>query len=403
MRLFRMFIYCILISIVAEAGKQQSSISYLNTLRRSAGLTALHSNMVLQKAAKSHAHYLLKQQQYGHYEKRGYKGYTGRTPSDRVLYAGYPSRAVMENVSVNAKDFFRSIDTLFAAIYHRFVFLGFDRDEIGMGYAFFKRKRKIVSAYVYLLGSRKIAGLCTSFFPLENGTFYMNKLCKDPAKMVPQDLYEAEQDAVRRKNASIVVYPYPAAKEIPPAFFTEHPHPLPGSKVSGYPVSVQFNPAFYHIVKLKKFRLYDTEMKRIKRVKILDSKHDVNHRLSPLQFALMPLDRLAYGKTYNVEFEAFADGKHIKKRWQFTTKHFKEQLYTITKKKSILEVKKGEKIILFFKPGSNKDVLKCVNYTDKLQITCYDQNTLQVSIPENCNVSEYMLKAGGRNVMLKIK
>ncbi len=402
--MFRSIVLFLCTFFLLGAGEKQSSaISYLNTIRQEAGLIKLRSDKALEKAAVSHAKYLLIQQQYGHYEKKGRKSYTGKTPSDRVLSAGYPSRAVMENVSVNAKNYHRSIDTLFAAIYHRFVFLNFSRNEIGMGSAFGKKKkRKIVSSFVYLMGSSEISGLCKEYFEPQNGVFYMNDLCKDPAQLVPQYLYEEKREAVRRKNAPVVLHPAPGAKGIRPVFYTEHPHPLPGSKVSGYPVSVQFNPAFYATVKLKKFRLYDAKGREVKKIRILTHSNDVNHRFTPLQFALMPLKRLDFAQTYRVVFEAVADGKRIEKSWKFTTKGFKEKLYTITKKKTTLKVKKGEKIVLFFKPRSNKDVLNCVNYTDKLHIGCYDQNTLRVRVPANRYSSEYTLHAGNRSVVLKM-
>jgi len=401
---FRSIVLFLLTLFLLEAGeRQKSAIDYLNTVRLEAGLIKLRYDKALKKAAVFHAKYLLIQQQYGHYEKKGRRGYTGKTPSDRVLYTGYPSRAVMENVSVNAKNYHQSIDTLFSAIYHRFVFLNFSRNEIGTGSAFGKKKkRKIVSSFVYLMGSSEISELCKEYFELQNGVSYMNDLCKDPIQLVPQYLYEEKREAVRRENTPIVLHPSPNAINVLPVFYTEHPHPLPGSKVSGYPVSVQFNPAFYSKVKMKKFRLYDARGREIKKVKILTHSNDVNHRFTPLQFALMPLRRLDYAQTYRVEFEAVADGKRIKKKWKFTTKRFKEKLYIITKKKTVLNVKKGEKIILFFKPRSNKDVLNCINYTDNLDITCYDQNTLQVTASSNRYFPEYTLHAGKRSVILKM-
>ena len=307
----------------------------------------------------------------------------------------------MENVSVNAKSISQSIDTLFAAIYHRFVFLNFDRNEIGIGSAFGKEKRKIVSTFVYLLASSEIAKLCKKRIPLQNGVTYMNGLCRDPAHMVAQYLYEEKREYIRRKNASFVVFPYPNAKGVTPVFYTEHPQPLPGSKVSGYPISVQFNPAFYRKVELKKFRLFTVNGREIKKRKILTDRTDINHRFTPFQFAFMPLKRLEYGQTYRVEFEVLADGKRIRKNWRFTTKKFKEKLYKITKRKTRLQVKRGEKIVLFFEPRSNKDTLECVNYTDKLHITCYDQNTLLVKVPANPYFSEYTVNIGKRSVILK--
>jgi hypothetical protein len=399
--LLRLALVLLLIFTTLYAKENQNALDYLNTIRQNAGLIKFKPNKKLGKAARSHAHYLVRQQKNGHYEKRGWGGYTGKTPSDRILKAGYASKVVMENVSVNAKTSLKSIDTLFAAIYHRFVFLNFDKDEIGIGNAFSKKKKRVISSFVYNIGSSAISKLCKRYYPKENGLFYMQNLCKNSANEIPQTLFWEKQNEIREKNSKIVLFPYPDAINVPPVFFTEHPHPLPGSKVSGYPVSVQFNPAFYKKVKLKKFRLFDIKGKEVKKCKILTQSNDKNHRFTSLQFALMPLRRLDYGTTYRVEFEAIANGKRVKKSWRFTTQKPKGNLYKITKKQTEIKVKRGEKIILYFEPSSNKDILDCIHYTDKLDITCLDQNTLEIMISKRSS-KDYTLKAGRKRVILSI-
>ena len=382
-RIVCIFLFLSFFTALLSANEKEDALSYINSLRQKSGLIKFKANKRLDKAASSHASYLLRQQKHGHYEKKGWRGYTGKTPSDRVLKAGYASKSVMENVTENAKNYRHSIDILFAAIYHRFVFLNFENDEIGMGSASTKKKRKVTSAFVYNVASTEINRLCKSFHLMENNTYYLQNMCKNSEKLLPKQLYEQKQNKVRRKNNALILYPYAGAKDVLPVFYTENPHPLPGSKVSGYPVSVQFNSAFYKKVTLKKFRLYGANGKRIKKVKILTSKSDKNRRFTKLQFALMPLKRLEYATTYKVVFEAIADGKRVKKSWKFTTKKAKGSLYKITKKRTTLKVKKGEKITLYFEPKSNKDVLNCISYTDKLNITCVDHNTLLVDVPRN--------------------
>ncbi len=381
-----------------EAKQKQSAFKYLNSIRQDAGLIKFKSNKKLDKAAASHAKYLFRQQKNGHYEKKGWKGYTGKTPSDRVIRAGYDSKAVMENVTVNTKTYHNSIDVLFAAIYHRFVFLNFDKNEIGIGSASTKKKRRVTSSFVYNIGSSEVTELCKGYYLKQNGFFYMQNLCKESSITVPEYLFQEKQNEIRLKNSQMVFYPYPDAQNIPPVFYTESPHPLPGSKVSGYPVSVQFNPASFINVKLKKFRLFDAEGKEIKKTKILTYRNDKHHRFTKLQFALMPLKRLEYGMTYRVEFEAVADGKRVKKRWKFTTKKPKGTLYKITKKKTTLKVKRGEKIVLYFEPVSNKDILGRIRVTGKLVTTYLDQNTLLVTLPNKRSSRGYTLKAGKKSV-----
>ncbi len=384
-----------------EAKETQNALAYLNEIRQKSGLVSFKPNKQLSKAANAHAKYLVRQQKNGHYEQKSRSGYTGRVPSDRVLRAGYASKVVMENLSVNAKTSHNSIDTLFAAIYHRFVFLNFDKDEIGIGSAFTKKNRKISSSFVYDIGSIATDKLCKRYYPKQNGFFYMQNLCKNSANTIPQYLFLEKQNETRRKNSKIVFFPYPNAEDIPPVFYTEHPHPLPGSKVSGYPISVQFNPAFYKKIKLKKFRLFDASGKEIKKRKILTYLNDKNHRFTKFEFAFMPLKRLEYGVRYRVEFEATADGKKVKKSWRFTTKKPKNRLYKITKKRTTIKVKKGEKIVLYFEPKSKKDVLRRISYTGKLHADYLDQNTLLLTVPNRHSARGYSLKAGGREVVLK--
>lgn len=401
--MLRLIIAFLLTFIILEAKQGSYALEYLNSIRQDAGLIQFKPNKKLDKASASHANYLVRQQKIGHYEKKGWGGYTGKTPSDRVLHAGYASKAVMENVTVNTKTSHKSIDTLFAAIYHRFVFLNFDKDEIGIGNASTKKKQSITSSFVYNIGSTAITKLCkTSSFFMQDGVYYMQNICKDSSIIVPEYLFQEKQNKIRVRNSQMVLYPYPNAKNIPPVFYTEHPHPLPGSKVSGYPVSVQFNPASYTNVKLKKFRLFDAEGKEIKKYKVLTHKNDKNRRFTKLQFAFMPLKRLEYGTMYRAEFEAVADGKRVKKSWRFTTKKPKGTLYKITKKKTTIKVNRGEKIVLYFEPRSKKDVLGRIKYTGKLHTTYLDKNTLLVTLPNRRSSRGYSLKAGNREVILEV-
>jgi uncharacterized protein YkwD len=186
----RLLTFLTLVSFWLEADTDAKGLAYLNTIREDTGLIRLKHNTALEKAASSHAKYLILNQVYGHYEKSVSIAYTGRTPAQRVLKAGYPSTFVMENLSINPLDQKKSIDTLLSAIYHRFVFLNFDKDEIGIGSYKAKKKRRKNSAYVYNLGSKGISKLCKQTFIMESGKYYMKKVCKDSDKMIPQSLFK---------------------------------------------------------------------------------------------------------------------------------------------------------------------------------------------------------------------
>lgn len=401
--MLRIFLLSVLLLLCLEASVSKKGLDYLNTIRSDAGLIKLKAHKALNSSASSHAKYLIQNQRNGHYEKRGKYAYTGKTPSKRVIKAGYASAYVMENISINTSGYIKSIDTLFAAIYHRFVFLSLDKDEIGLGSYKTKKKRKVKQAYVYNLGSSQISKLCKGSFLMENGAYYMKNICKDSAKMIPKSLMRAKKELVQGKNRAIILYPYDKQSNIWPAFYNESPDPLPGYKVSGFPISVQFNPANTHRVKMKSFRLYDAKGKEIKKTKILQEKNDKNHLFSKFEFALMPLKRLEFNTTYRAVFEAVVDGRRVNKKWSFSTRKFKEKLYMITEKKTTLTVKPGETIVLYSVPDSRKDILRSYTSRGGAKVSYLDQNTLKVTLPKRKSSGRVSLKLGKKKVFFIIK
>ena len=401
--MLRIFLFITLLLVCLEASASKNGLDYLNTIRTNAGLIKLKAHKALDSAASSHAKYLIQNQRNGHYEKRGKYAYTGNTPSKRVLKAGYPSTYVMENISINSLGYTKSIDTLFAAIYHRFVFLSLDKDEIGFASYKTKKKRKVKKAYVYNLGSSEISKLCKGSFLMENGAYYMKNMCKNSAKMIPQSLMREKKEVIQRKNRAMVLYPYDKQSNIWPAFYNESPDPLPGYKVSGFPVSVQFNPANTHSVKLRSFRLYDAKGKEIKKTKILQEKNDKNHLFSKFEFALMPLKRLEFNTTYSVIFAAEVDGRKVKKKWSFSTTKFANKLYRITKKKTTLTVKPGATIVLYSVPDSRKDILRSYTSRGGVKVSYLDQNTLRVTLPKRRSSGRISLTLGKKKVFFTTK
>jgi len=387
--------------VLLYAKGDSNTLSYVNDIRQHSGLIPFSHNKKLSNAAKSHAKYLVRQHKSGHYEKKGYKGFTGKTPAHRVIHAGYPSKMVMENISTNTKNYKASVNILMSAIYHRFVFLTFDKDEIGIGKAINTRSKAPRSVNVYNLGNSALRKACQKSFTLTRGMSYTTNVCKNSKKKIPESYFKKRLSDTKRKSAKIVLYPYPNQTAINPAFYNESPDPLPGYKVSGYPVSVEFNPHYYQKVTLQSFRLFDHKGKEIKKRKILSAKTDRNHKFSALQFAFMPLKRLEYATKYRVEFKAIADRRKIYKKWSFTTKRPKGTLHKITKKKTVIKLKNGQKIILYFEPRSRKDVLKGVSHKGKFIVSYLDANTLEVTIPNKHSRGIYSLKSGGRTVIFK--
>jgi hypothetical protein len=386
-----------------EANSKNKGLDYLNNIREHTGLIKLKMNNTLEKAATSHAKYLIQNQKNGHYQQKGKHVFTGTTPSKRVLRAGYPSTYVMENLSINTNGYESSIDNLFSAIYHRFVFLNLDIDEIGFGSALSKKKSKINRTYVYNLGSSSIAELCKRSFTMAHGVYYMKNICKENNKMVPKSLFEDKKDEVREKNRDVILYPYTGQSNIWPAFSNESPDPLPGYKVSGFPISVQFNPAYYKNVKLTSFRLFHSNGKEIKETKILQKKNDLNHLFSKFDFALMPLKRLEFNTRYTALFEAVADGQKVKKQWTFQTVKPKETLYEITGNKTTLNVESGSTAVLYMVPNSKKDIIYGYRSRGEIKVSFLDQNTLKVTFPKRKSSGRVSLDVGKKKVFFDVQ
>lgn len=383
-----------MLSVLLEANGAQEGLAYLNNIRQSAGLIKLKSNIFLKNAATSHANYLIQNQSNGHYEKKGKYTYTGSTPSERVKRAGYPSAYVMENISTNTEGHVKSINNLFAAIYHRLVFLNFDKDEIGLGFASTQKNKSIKHAYVYNLGSSSVSKLCYQSFAMQNGAYYMKDICKQKEKMIPQAEYAEGKALVQRRNADIILYPYDKQTNIWPAFYNEYPDPLPGYKVSGFPISVQLNPAYYKNVQLESFRLYDQNTKENIQSKILQQSNDHNHILNKHEFVLMPLNRLEFDREYTAFFEAKVDGKNIKKQWSFRTKKFKETVYRIDQKETALTLKAGSSIVLYIVPATQADILSSYTARGNINVSFLDQNTLKVTLEKKRALGESTLYFG---------
>jgi len=377
-------------------------LSYLNKIRTNVGLINLKPNYSLKKASHSHAKYLLRHQVTGHSEQRGRALYTGDKAYKRALVAGYPSAFVMENLTINTSNARESIDNLLSAIYHRFVFLTPLLDEIGISMASSPKGRRFNRVFVYDLGSSALSQICQKSYPKKNGQYYIRDICKDSSNMIPQSLYDKSKNDIALQNHDIILFPYPNQKEVSPVFYNESPDPLPSYKVSGYPISVELNPAYYADIKLKSFRLYRGN-KEIKDTKILDYRSDINKIFTKSQFALMPLKRLEYGTLYSVRFEAIADKKVIKKSWQFRTIKPKGKLYRITPKRTHLKVKANSEAVFYFVPRDKNDIITRYGSTRELKVSYIDQNTFRVKFSKKKSTTKAILDLGHRKVTFDIE
>ena len=307
-------VWIFLLLTVLAIAYDKGGVSAVNRERRSVGMIALKNNYELSRAAYHHAKYLGRLRRKGHGEVPGSVYYTGRTPGERMVRAGYPTRAGVENISYGDRNYAQSVRVLMSTLYHRLAFLDFRVDEMGSS-EYGNRKGRI---YVYDLAASPLAALCRKVEQGSRGGQYVYRVCADAKKRISRRDFARALASVERRNPRVVLYPPDGASGVPRRFIRETPDPIPGVYGAGYPVTVQLNPAFYRRAKLKRFRLYDARGKRLK-AKVISGGKDPHHKLLPTDFALIPLGRLAPRSEYRVEFEASTDRGTVKRSWRFRT------------------------------------------------------------------------------------
>ncbi len=370
--------------------EEQAALNYLNKLRKGAGLVPFTSQNQLKTAAHNHGDYLIKNNAIGHFQDANKTLFTGTYASDRIVYAGYKTPLVIENVSSNNQNYKESVDGLFSAIYHRLAFLDFQSDEIGIGIRQ-NINEKTKTAFVYDMSAKALNKL------------YKERNFKNPKEgYIPNALLVQALNSHKDDNAKVVTYPFKNQKDVPAAFFDELPDPLPNHRVSGFPISVSFNQACFKSVKLLKFELFNNEGKRIDDTLIYDQKSDPNQRFNKFDFVLFPLKRLDWNSKYQVKFVAMVDGKEVEKDWSFTTRTFKEPIHKVTAKQNRFTIRKNESNIFYFPPSSKTDVLQTLMFPANIDITFIDKNTIKLTALKELD-KPIILNIGRHKLELNIK
>lgn len=491
----------------------------VNDLRTAAGLPPLTPSAALSEAAARHTGYLDRHHDpsaarpagdSAHRQQPGLEGFTGASPADRAMAAGYPHREVLENVSIGYADLDAALEGLMSALYHRLTFLDLKADE--MGWAVGERSQ------VFLLGRSELREWCLS--PPEDALYrspldclgramtrdsyealcdalpdealfrashpvacpkgtrldagFMDAVCErppplarfrgigryyqpcgddtridadwfdnlcrvppaeaaydgsgryvalcDPPQHVAAEWFEAfcvglpasalyaDSGRFRRPCAdphdlrieflddaerltlaqrpAFVLWPPPGARDVPPAFFVEEPDPLPDRDFSGQPISVQVNPTHADRVVLERFRLFrvrnDTRH-LVDAVRVLDADSDPNGLLTTHEFALFPLQRLAWNARYEVIAELLLDGRPQRLAWQFSTKGDGLRVLTAVRDRQRFYVPSGEPLWLYLPPtdGRPHTVLHSkVSYRkgNNVTLTVIDPNTAEITV-----------------------
>jgi len=220
--------------LIDEKFETSKALQYLNDIRDEAGMLRLDQNQQLQISAKNHANYLIAHDIIGHEETPYKEGFTGKNSSDRAMKVGYKTSLVSENISSMQRNYKESIDELFSAIYHRFGFLDFRIDEIGIAVTQKSSDRSKI-AFVYNMGIGPLQRLCSQK-SFEGRGKYVYNICADKNFKIKESHFNKAIDSNKIHNKKIIVYPYDEQSDVPPVFFDEIPDPLPRHDVSGFPI-----------------------------------------------------------------------------------------------------------------------------------------------------------------------
>ena len=274
--------------------------AHFNKIRKSVGMIELRTNPVLQDAAQSHSDYIglhnstMKGMDF-HHEKVTNEGFKGVEAEDRVIKAGYFSTLIGEGISnyCNAQE---SITSLMSAIYHRFVILDFDKNEVGIGFTQYPHILK--RNFVHNTGNSKLNVLCQN----DNYWFgsYFKEVCADEKLKIKIDQYNEAKDEIRERNPKYVIWPVDGSVDNLYYFKDEVPDPMPGFAETGNPISIHFNPFYFtEDVVVYSFKLYNGD-EEITETRLLTKQTDPNKKFTKYEYALFPHKPLERDTEYKV-------------------------------------------------------------------------------------------------------
>jgi len=257
-----------------DAGK---ALAAVNAARARAHLAPAHLDPVIQESATSHAYWwifnltLPQTKDLGiHQEVAGTPGYTGVTMRDRATRFGYHRASMAEDITHRGEPVSAVADWV-DSVYHRFPLMRADLDGVGFG-----------------------EGEITTL-PIDVMDMSYTDATGDVRQMTP--------------------YPADGQQEVPTAFFgNELPDPVPkgGAYPTGYPVTVNFNPAAR--VSIASWTITDPQGRSFDAYVINPGPSSEN------VLSLLPKQPLAPGTRYTVHLGGAINGSPFALAWSFVTK-----------------------------------------------------------------------------------
>lgn len=272
----------------------------LDAVRRAAGLRGVVINPALQRAARSHAHYLHRRQIGGHWQlDESAQDFSGYGPRQRALQAGYSGYEVQEVVA-RLSSRVSAVQALIAGPYHRQPMLRDDLTDAGVAVVATPFGAQVV---VVMLGQR------------------------GAGRLVPT--VGAASSAAR-----LTVFPVTSARateadEAPTSFNTdvELPDLWVGRRTVGYPVSLQTQAG--QALTVTRFELrqvserggqagVERAVDRPVPARLRQASED--EHLPAGMAVLIPEQTLEPAARYQAEFVGLVDGQPVTRRWEFATR-----------------------------------------------------------------------------------
>jgi len=373
------------------------AFSYLNSIRSKMNMNTLSSNDNLNDAAKAHAYYLTSNNESSHEEIAGHRNFVAVKPVERAFKMGYKSGHVSENISTHHHSARQSVDGLFSAIYHRFGFLSTSINEIGVGVSqdeFDTDK----SAFVFLMGNSDLNALCSGKSYAGSGSYW--KTCKDTSHRIKEKDFLQAMNYGKQNNPDLIVYPYDGQREVPPAFYSEVPDPLPHHDVSGFPISAEFNDYYHKDVSLLSFTIHDHKSNELE-VHLMDKANDPHQRFTKNQFVVFPLKRLDYNMRYSAEIVYSVKDKIKKYSWSFYTKRVNEEFHVVDKLYDNLTISPKKSYIIYFSPVDAHDLMKKLEFPEEVDIQFLDHNTIKLTLISD-EIDEFVLNTGTKQLRISV-
>ena len=320
---------------------QDSSVDFvkiINNLRESAGLIPLLENGQLEKAAQNHVDYLIINSKSGHFEDEQDDGFTGATPMDRGRFAGYEPSYYSENLTIGFSKISDSIDALMQSIYHRFGFLDFYINEVGIS------SSNLI--HNYNMGNRG-------------------------------DILKTAS-----KNPAFALWPPNNYKDAQVSFANfEYPNPLKNEicvtgGVTGNPISIQFNPSSQSVT-LDSFRLFDGD-EEIPIQTILTKDSDPNGLFRDKEFAIFPASPLEINSKYRVVFRGLINGEPREISWSFKTRNYPFDRYRV-RDGGVYQVQKNKTYILHIIPNDCSEDMSSYEYSGDADVEFISLDIIKIT------------------------